>query len=176
MKLILQYNIPNCKMQQNFFVRLLGGAIAPIAPPWIRPWNSGRIARNNYLNDIIYYALVKAGVLSTKKPAGLSRTDCKRPDGLTLVPWLAGKNAVWDVTVSGAKKELKYSELSTNYLFIPLAFESLGSVGSKTLIFLLDFGRRLTGASDDSRETAFLFQRLSICNSALQCCVLPRLF
>jgi hypothetical protein len=146
--------------------------------------NSGRIARHNYLNDIIYHALVKAGVPSTKEPAGLSRTDGKRPDGLTLVPWLAGKNAVWDVTVSDTlassylsatsvtagsaaelactRKEHKYSELSNNYLFIPLAFESLGSVASKTLIFLRDLGRRLTGASEDSRETAFLFQRLSI--------------
>ena len=60
------------------------------------------------------------------------------------------------------RKEHKYSELLTNYLFIPLAFESLGSVSSKTLIFLRDLGHRLTGASDDSRETAFLFQRLSI--------------
>ena len=159
--------------------------------------NSGRIARHNYLNDIIFHALVKAGVPSTKEPAGLSRTDGKRPDGLTLVPWLAGKNAVWDVTVSDTlassylsatsvtagsaaklactKKEHKYSELSTNYLFIPLAFESLGSVSSKTLIFLRDLGHRLTGASDDSRETAFLFQRLH-CDSAPQRCVLPQLF
>ena len=101
-----------------------------------------------------------------------------------MVPWLAGKNAVWDITVSDTlassylsatsvtagsaaelactRKKHKYSERSTNYLFIPLAFESLGSVGSKTLIFFPDLGRRWTGASDDSRETPFLFQRLYI--------------
>ena len=30
---------------------------------------------------------------------GLSRPDGKRLDGLTLVPWSAGKNIIWEVTV-----------------------------------------------------------------------------
>ena len=33
------------------------------------------------------------------EPTGLSRSDGKRPDGLTLVPWSAGKSIIWDVTV-----------------------------------------------------------------------------
>jgi len=32
-------------------------------------------------------------------PAGLLRTDGKRPDGVTLVPWEKGKSC-WDVTVT----------------------------------------------------------------------------
>ena len=28
-----------------------------------------------------------------------SRSDGKRPDGMTLLPWSTGKCAVWDVTV-----------------------------------------------------------------------------
>jgi len=35
----------------------------------------------------------------TKELAGLSRTDGKRPDGLTLVPWQSGKSLYWDVSV-----------------------------------------------------------------------------
>ena len=34
-----------------------------------------------------------------KESQGLSRSDGKRPDGLTLTPWQAGKALPWDVTV-----------------------------------------------------------------------------
>ena len=37
---------------------------------------------------------------STKEPAGLLRTDGTRSDGLTNVPWQAGKTAMWDITVT----------------------------------------------------------------------------
>ena len=69
-----------------------------------------------------------------KEPSGLSRTDGKRPDGLTLVPWQGGKSLIWDVTVidtlaashlpstsvqaggaaasAAENKELKYVELA----------------------------------------------------------------
>ena len=39
-------------------------------------------------------------MLSTKEPARLPRTDGKRLDGLTKLPWQAGKSALWDVTVA----------------------------------------------------------------------------
>ena len=48
--------------------------------------SSARIAKHNYINDIIHRALVRAKVASAKEPVGLSRTEGKRPDGLTLVP------------------------------------------------------------------------------------------
>ena len=58
-----------------------------------------RIAKHSYINDIIYRALVRAKTASVKEPVGLSRTDGKRPDGLTLIPCQVDKNLVWDVTV-----------------------------------------------------------------------------
>ena len=33
---------------------------------------------------------------------GLYRTDCKRPDGVTMIPWGMGEQPVWDVTVVDA--------------------------------------------------------------------------
>jgi len=43
---------------------------------------------------------VSAGIPATKEPVGLLRSDGKRPDGLTLVPWQSGKPLTWDVTVA----------------------------------------------------------------------------
>ena len=59
----------------------------------------GRAARHHALNDMVARSFAEAGVPVTKEPAGLSRTDRKRPDGLTLVPWQCGKPLCWDVTV-----------------------------------------------------------------------------
>jgi len=36
----------------------------------------------------------------SKEPSCLSRSDGKRPDGLTLIPWRTGRSLIWDVTVS----------------------------------------------------------------------------
>ena len=43
--------------------------------------------------------MASAGIPSTLKPSGLSRSDGKRPDGLTSVPCTHGRSLVWDVTV-----------------------------------------------------------------------------
>ena len=47
-------------------------------------------------------------------------------------------------------------------IIIQLAFETLGPICSKTLVFLRELGHKLTLATDDKRETVFLFQRLSV--------------
>ena len=146
--------------------------------------SAGRTLRHNYINDLVYHALLQAGLPSTKEPAGLLRTDGKRPDGLINIPWQAGKSAVWDVTVAdtladsylastsmtaaaaaqlaATRKETRYVDLSTTHHFVPLAFESMGPIGSKATIFLKELGRRLTLATDNTLETAHLFQRLSV--------------
>ena len=119
--------------------------------------SAGRTLRHNYISDLVYHALLQAGLPSTKEPTGLLRTDGKRPDGLTNVPWQTGKSAVWDVTVAdtladsylastsmtaaaaaqlaATRKETKYVNLSTTHDFVPLAFESMGPIGSKAIIF-----------------------------------------
>ena len=117
--------------------------------------SSGRMARHHHLNDLIWRALSRAGIPSSKEPSGLSRTDGKRPDGMTLIPWQAGRNLLWDVTVvdtlaashlpstsrqtggaaesAGEKKDVKYRELPKTYTFTPIACETLGPINAKAL-------------------------------------------
>ena len=50
--------------------------------------------------DLVWHVLSRAGNLHVTEVHGLVRSDGKRPDGLTLVPWQAGRCATWDVTVT----------------------------------------------------------------------------
>ena len=50
---------------------------------------SDRAARHRALNDC---DLEAAGISATKEPSGLVHSDCKRPDGHTLMPWYSGKS------------------------------------------------------------------------------------
>ena len=145
---------------------------------------ASRSIRHHELNKIIYRALTRASTLSVLEPPGLSRTDGKRPDGLTLIPWQRRKSVTRDVTVTdtvfdsyliltsakagGAaentaiRKEDKYVDLQKTYTFVPLAFETLEPINVKGVEFLQELGRRLAAISDDNRQTSFLFQRISI--------------
>ena len=46
--------------------------------------------------------------------------------------------------------------------FVPIALETLGAIVPCSLVFLTEVGRRLSAATGDMRETAFLFQRISV--------------
>ena len=52
--------------------------------------SKGRIPRHNGLNTIIKQALASAHIPSILEPQGLVRSDNKRPDGLTIIPWANG--------------------------------------------------------------------------------------
>src|SRR6218665_187377 len=145
----------------------------------------GRQARHGVINDVIYRALTKAGYPTVKEPPGLVRSDGKRPDGLTLIPWRASPSLVWDAmvtdtltasylantsTTAGAtaeavatRKQAKYQELSNTHVFIPLALETLGPINNTGMDFISDLARDLTRSTGDPREASFIFQRLSIC-------------
>jgi len=56
----------------------------------------------------------------------------------------------------------KYSELSSTHLFTPLALETLGPINCEGLSFLSELGQKLRATTGEMRETAFLFQRISI--------------
>ena len=55
----------------------------------------GRRSRHEEVNDLIKRALVQAKIPALKEPSSLSRTDGKRPDGLTLTSWKEGKCLIW---------------------------------------------------------------------------------
>jgi len=146
--------------------------------------STGRSSRHHQLNDFVYRALRRADVPAAKEPAGLIRSDGKRPDGLTLIPWQHGRCLTWDVTVvdtlaasytslscsspgavaeaAATRKKAKYVSISSTHTFIPIAVETMGPICSEAIHFLSEVGKRLTLCSGDSRETRFLFQRLSV--------------
>ena len=117
--------------------------------PFNHKGNSNSNSNNNYY-DVAAKSLAPAGVPVSKEPSGLSRSDGKRPDGLTLIPWRAGRSLIWDVTMScttadsyleassrgaGAAAELaasnkvvKYAGLSSQGEFVPIAVESHGPI------------------------------------------------
>src|SRR6218665_3321824 len=71
----------------------------------------GRITRHSVLNDLICRSLSNAGFPSIKEPPGLLRSDGKRPDGLTLIPWQAGRSLIWDATVIDTLQPHTYQQL-----------------------------------------------------------------
>ena len=71
--------------------------------------SAGRFSRHAKLNHLFTQTLASVRAPSVLEPAHLYRTDNKRPDGLTLVPWKQGKQLLWDITVVDA---LDFSHLS----------------------------------------------------------------
>ena len=135
-------------------------------------------------NELIKRALATAGVPSVLEPTGLTRNDGKRLDGLSLFPWSMGRNLIWDYTCSDSlcksyvtktskeagkaaemaeeRKLSHYQELSTQYIITPVANETLGSWGSRSLKFIQELGQRMCEATGEKRSTSYLFQSLSI--------------
>src|SRR5271163_4863717 len=60
--------------------------------------SKGRQSRHASANDIIARAFRSAGVPTTLEPQALLRSDGKRPDGVTLIPWSRGHCLLWDFT------------------------------------------------------------------------------
>ena len=146
--------------------------------------SGARICRHSAINDEITRSLIKAGFPSIKEPVGLLRNDGKRPDGVTQIPWASGKNLTWDVTVcdtlassytslssvsaglvaerAASLKLDKYSQLTSSFQFVPVAFETLGPINKEGLSFLQNLGKKISIITGDPRESSFLLQRLSI--------------
>ena len=144
----------------------------------------GRRSRHDEINDIVKRALVQAKIPALKEPSSLSRSDGKRPDGLTLTSWKEGKCLIWDVTVADtvcqsyvyhcskdpcaaanireSQKTSKYSDLTNDYCFIPIGIETLGSWGTQGFKLIKDIGSKIAEVAGEKRSTDFLFQRISI--------------
>ena len=144
----------------------------------------GKYIRHTDMNKLFGMAFTSAGFPVDLEPYGLSRRNGKRPDGLTSYPWSNGKSLTWDVTVvdtmaasylnltsikSGAAadqaeraKHNEYIDIKNQYHFTPLAFETFGSIGPETQVFLKKLGKLMKKNTGESRSLDFLLQRLSI--------------
>jgi len=145
---------------------------------------AGRQHRHGMLNDVIWRAFTRAKIPAIKEPNGLSRSDGKRPDGVTIIPWHSGRCMAWDVTVpdtfaasyehltsqiAGAaaekaarNKETKYAAITQSHHFVPVAVETAGSWHTESLQFVRELGGKISAATGDQRETSHLLQRLSV--------------
>ena len=59
-------------------------------------------------------------------------------------------------------KIAKYSKLGSTHMFYPFAIETAGTWDDMAFELVQEIGRRTTVITRDTRETVFLFQRLSI--------------
>jgi len=152
---------------------------------WRHP---GRAQRHHFANNLIWRSLSKAGCPSIKEPQGLLRSDGKRPDGLTLIPWQDGRyvappdgtslwptpslHHIWAKARRALAQQQKQRPLvkGRNTLtfqraipFFRQAFETFGPINNACCDFFSSLGHRhrLFLVSDDPRETSFIFQRLS---------------
>ncbi|CAK9292669.1 unnamed protein product, partial [Gordionus sp. m RMFG-2023] len=113
------------------------------------------------------------------EPFGLFRSDGKRPDGISLIPWKRGQFLVWDyscidplapsnqtVNILDERKETlkisKYSEISQEYIFIPIISTTLTTFGKYALSFFKKLGSHIRQLTGEPREGFFLRQRLAM--------------
>ena len=81
--------------------------------------------------------------------------DCFAPSYRTHSPGAVAE-------LAEVSKCQKYQHLPQTHCFTPVAFESLGAVGSRTLAFLKDIGRRIRLETGEPKATFYLLQRLSV--------------
>ena len=147
-------------------------------------FSKGRFSRHTALNELLKCSLDSAKIPSHLEPTVLYRTDGKKPDGATLVPWKGGRVLVWDVPCAdilapshrqlasreaGAvaasaeqHKKNKYAHLEATHHFITVAIETLGVVGEEGSVFFKDLGRRISNVKKEQSSHQFLLQRVLI--------------
>ena len=74
--------------------------------------------------------------------------------------------------MAASNKTAKYAGLTTDYHFQPIAVESLGPANESAVDFLTKLGNKIAQQTGDERETAFLFQRLSVLVQRFNCVLL----
>ena len=147
-------------------------------------WSEGRHPRHTAVNEIIHRSLSAANIPSRLEPSGLYRTNGKRPDGCSILPWRCRKALVWDATcpdtyapshlsaavrgpgVVAAQaeqlKRAKYAHLDMSHNFVPFVVETSGVLGEAAEDFTRDLGRRLYKTTGEPRIREFLLQMISV--------------
>ena len=96
---------------------------------------AGRFSCHANLNSLIKQTMGSVDLPSVLELLGLYRTDDKRPDGVTMIPWEMGKQLVWDVTLVDA---LAPSRLNGTWSLGLMTF-GLKSFGLLHLVTRLNF-------------------------------------
>ncbi|CAH2233925.1 jg14683 [Pararge aegeria aegeria] len=145
---------------------------------------AGRFSRHSTINDIIRRSLATAHVPAVLEPIGLARSDGKRPDGMTLIPWRLGRSLLWDATcvdtlaashiqatssmvgaaASSAEqsKRRKYENLDSSFIFVPFVVETLGPWGPEARALFKELSKRVIESTGDPRAGSYLGQRISL--------------
>jgi len=63
---------------------------------------------------------------------------------------------------AASRKEVKYSDLQTSFSFQPIAVETLRLISESAVDFLRELGRRISSKFQEERQSAYMFQRLSV--------------
>ena len=151
----------------------------------------GRAPRRSQLNSIIKDGLASAHIPAILEPLGLSRTDGKRPDGLSITPWSNDCPLVWDATcwdtfapshilqasrgqgivadMAPQKKWGVYEEISRTHIFVPMAVETSGVFGKEALKFVHGLASRIRSVSNYPLEYLRFCQRISACIQNFNC-------
>jgi len=64
--------------------------------------------------------------------------------------------------MAASRKEVKYSDLPASISFQPIAVETLGPINESAVDFLRELGCMISNKFQEERQTAYLFQRLSV--------------
>jgi len=60
------------------------------------------------------------------------------------------------------RKTDKYSSLGAGYSFTPVAIETLGAMGKRSLAFVRELGHRVMQSTGEVKARTYLLQRLSV--------------
>ena len=139
--------------------------------------SEGRFSRHAAFNDIIKRSLAAAHIPSMLEPTGLCRSDGKRPDGVTIIPWKSGRTLVWDATCTdtfaashlaqaareaGAVAALAEERKKAKLLVVAVVVETADAMGSDALDFFADIGSRVKAATNEAQSRAFILQQVSV--------------
>jgi len=147
-------------------------------------FSKGRVPRHAQLNSEICKAFSTIKIPCIREPLGTHPNPNLRPDGASIVPWKNGKFIAWDVTVAdtlapsyrngtsnrpgyGADirkrdKFTKYRDLSPQYDFQALGFETMGGLGRGAESIIGELSRQLRDHTAEPRAGDYLLQRLSL--------------
>ena len=141
-----------------------------------------RFRRHEALNQCIRSMFSAAGHAALLEPRGLSASDDRRPDGITVSAVEGDKPAAWDATVNqtcapshlrtalsgpcaladhAAKlKVTKYCNLSFRYKVVPFAVETYGAMFKEAQALTDALSKKAKEASCDRRVRMLFYRRV----------------